>query len=232
MSLRRILHHFRTQNWTAVCIDLVVVVVGVFVGIQVANWNESRLETERKNEIVEALIADISDSISVRQRFIEQIDLGLSNWKRSHARGEKLAPYYFRINGSDTAPNLWAALQDTQLVDLFDPETLFDLAFYYSEVAGVGQKYVRYVTFVEESILPYAAAQTGIFYEDGKSSLKPIYRANMDRLQDYRDEAQRLHDWARCLVFRLQSHRTFSTTCLRANFILNGMVEPKENPAQ
>lgn len=232
MLLRHLIEHVRAQNWTAVCIDLVVVVVGVFVGIQVANWNESRLEAERKNQIVEALIADISDSIGVRQRFIEQIDTGLSKWEHSHARGEEPAPYYFRIDGSDTAPNLWAALQATQLVDLFDPETLFDLAFYYSEVAGVGQKYVRYVTFVEESVLPYAAAQTGFFYEDDNSSLKPVYRANMDRLQDYRDETQRLHDWAHCLVFRLQTDKIFNTTCLRANFVLDGMAEPKEIKAQ
>ena len=225
MTLRRILHHFRTQNWLAVCIDLVVVVVGVFVGIQVANWNESRLEAERKNLIVQALIADIDDSIAVRRRFIDQIDLGLSKWERSFADGERPAPYYYRINGSDTAPNLWAALQQTQLVDLFDPETLFDLAFYYSEVAGVGQKYVRYITFVEERVLPYEEAQTGIFYEDGNSSLKAIYRANMDRLQDFRNESERLSDWAHCLVFRLRSDRTFATTCLRANFVLDGMDE-------
>ena len=49
MLLRHLIEHVRAQNWTAVCIDLVVVVVGVFVGIQVANWNESRLEAERND---------------------------------------------------------------------------------------------------------------------------------------------------------------------------------------
>jgi len=231
MTLRRILKHFEAQNWFAVCIDLVVVVVGVFIGIQVANWNEARLEAVRKQQIIEALITDISDSIGVQRQFVNQIDAGLDEWERSHTRGDKPVPYYYRIDGSDTAPDIWGALQQTQLVDLFDPETLFDLSFYYSELAGVGRKYVRYVTFVEQNVLPYASVQPEIFYEEGSSSLKPVYQANMDRLRDFRNESERFIDWAHCLVFRLQSDRTFDTTCLRANYVLDGMAELRRSPA-
>ena len=227
MTLRRLWKHIAAQNWFAVCIDLVVVVVGVFVGIQVANWNEARLENARRAQIVKALIADISDAIGVQEQFIDQIDSGLRKWELAYSRGKKPAPYYFRTDGSDTAPDTWGMLQQMQLADLFDPVTLFDLSFYYSELGGVGRKYVRYVTFVEENVLPYAEGQTGIFYEDGKSTLKPIYRANMDRLQDFRNESEHLLGWARCLVFRLQSDRTFDTTCLRADFVLDGMARPE-----
>jgi hypothetical protein len=37
MILRRVIKHFRNQEWTAIAIDFVIVVFGVFVGIQVAN---------------------------------------------------------------------------------------------------------------------------------------------------------------------------------------------------
>ncbi len=37
MLLRRVIAHVRNQEWTAVAIDFVIVVIGVFVGIQVAN---------------------------------------------------------------------------------------------------------------------------------------------------------------------------------------------------
>ena len=43
MLLRRITEHVRAQNWFAVGIDFVIVVVGVFIGIQVSNWNDKRL---------------------------------------------------------------------------------------------------------------------------------------------------------------------------------------------
>ncbi|MEO0452473.1 MAG: hypothetical protein AAFZ74_19325 [Pseudomonadota bacterium] len=47
MLLRRITKHVKEQNWFAVGIDFVIVVIGVFIGIQVANWNELQTERER-----------------------------------------------------------------------------------------------------------------------------------------------------------------------------------------
>jgi hypothetical protein len=49
MILRSLTVHVRTQNWFAVGLDLVIVVVGVFIGIQVSNWNDEqgRLAQER-----------------------------------------------------------------------------------------------------------------------------------------------------------------------------------------
>ena len=44
MLLRRVIEHVKTQNWTAIGLDFVIVVVGVFVGIQVSNWNDARRE--------------------------------------------------------------------------------------------------------------------------------------------------------------------------------------------
>src|SRR5512147_1389332 len=46
MLLRRVIEHVREQNWTAIAIDFVIVVIGVFVGIQVSNWNEARVERQ------------------------------------------------------------------------------------------------------------------------------------------------------------------------------------------
>lgn len=50
MLLRRISKHVKDQNWTAIGIDFFIVVFGVFIGIQVANWNvelgERALEAE------------------------------------------------------------------------------------------------------------------------------------------------------------------------------------------
>lgn len=46
MLLRRVIEHFREQAWTAIMLDFVIVVVGVFVGIQVSNWNDARRDRE------------------------------------------------------------------------------------------------------------------------------------------------------------------------------------------
>jgi hypothetical protein len=37
MILRRLTQNLRAQNWTAIVIELLIVVVGVFIGTQVAN---------------------------------------------------------------------------------------------------------------------------------------------------------------------------------------------------
>ena len=42
MLLRSLTKHVNDQNWIAIGIDFIIVVVGVFIGIQVANWNEAR----------------------------------------------------------------------------------------------------------------------------------------------------------------------------------------------
>ena len=46
MILRRMIVHVKEQNWTAIGIDFAIVVVGVFVGMQVSNWNEARVERQ------------------------------------------------------------------------------------------------------------------------------------------------------------------------------------------
>ena len=40
--LRHVIAHLRRQDWTAVAIELVVVIVGVFIGVQASNWNAER----------------------------------------------------------------------------------------------------------------------------------------------------------------------------------------------
>lgn len=68
MILRRVIDHFRKQEWTAIAIDFLIVVVGVFVGIQVANWNEARADHDRARAYLERLGADIEADIASAER--------------------------------------------------------------------------------------------------------------------------------------------------------------------
>ena len=53
MLLRRVTKHVKDQNWFAVGIDFAIVVVGVFIGIQVANWNEARaIQAQERSHLV------------------------------------------------------------------------------------------------------------------------------------------------------------------------------------
>ncbi len=63
MILRRVIAHVRKQEWTAIGIDFLIVVVGVFVGIQVANWNASRIERALEATYLSSLAEDIRSDI-------------------------------------------------------------------------------------------------------------------------------------------------------------------------
>ncbi|MEM1145818.1 MAG: hypothetical protein AAGI88_24860 [Pseudomonadota bacterium] len=63
MLLRRVTEHVRAQNWTAVWIDFMIVVVGVFIGIQVANWNDGRASRLDYVQALERARAEISGNL-------------------------------------------------------------------------------------------------------------------------------------------------------------------------
>lgn len=62
MLLRRISKHVKDQNWFAVFIDFCIVVVGVFIGLQVANWNDAQAERVEERKIVLQLIAEAGET--------------------------------------------------------------------------------------------------------------------------------------------------------------------------
>lgn len=63
MLLRRITKHVSDQNWFAVFIDFLIVVVGVFIGIQVANWNETRAFNNKELQLLKDLRTEINMGI-------------------------------------------------------------------------------------------------------------------------------------------------------------------------
>ena len=58
MILRRITEHVKAQNWLAVGIEFVIVVVGVFVGLQAQEWSNARVERSAERDAIERLIVE------------------------------------------------------------------------------------------------------------------------------------------------------------------------------
>ena len=59
MILRRLSQSIKEQNWIAIVIEFVLLVTGVFLGIQVANWNEDRANQKLAKILTERLRADL-----------------------------------------------------------------------------------------------------------------------------------------------------------------------------
>ena len=85
MLLRRVIEHVKAQNWTAVALDFVIVVVGVFVGIQVANWNDARVERVGEKQLVLRLIDEARQSDAAIAAAIEYNASRLDAVRSTHA---------------------------------------------------------------------------------------------------------------------------------------------------
>jgi hypothetical protein len=59
MVIRRIRDHAASHNWFGVTIDVVIVFIGVFLGIQANNWNESRMAESTAKTDRARLIEDL-----------------------------------------------------------------------------------------------------------------------------------------------------------------------------
>lgn len=83
MILRRLSQSLKEQNWTAIVIEFVLLVTGVFLGIQVSNWNTER-ETRQKSELFTArLIADLRVEAWAYEYLIEYNKDVLSNARKA-----------------------------------------------------------------------------------------------------------------------------------------------------
>ena len=104
MILSRVIKHLREQNWTAIGIDFLIVVVGVFLGAQASNWNEERKVRAGEREFLMRLHEDVSDdmeALAEKRRFMRSVG---EAGKRSEA---------FIAAGRPCAPGTcWAVLRD------------------------------------------------------------------------------------------------------------------------
>lgn len=93
MLLRRITEHVIAQNWTAIAIDFVIVVVGVFIGIQVSNWNESRAFERREQVLLRELHGEVAQNLADAQSKGDAFLVGAKSARRvldAIDRGEPL----------------------------------------------------------------------------------------------------------------------------------------------
>ena len=61
MILRKLADAIREQNWSTVILEILIVVVGIFIGLQVDGWNEDR----KKQQDIEVQLLRIADDAAV-----------------------------------------------------------------------------------------------------------------------------------------------------------------------
>jgi hypothetical protein len=69
MLLRRFSKHFSEQNWFAVGLDVIVVITGIFLGMQVTEWNDDRKIRLKEAVYIKQFQTDIETSITLGKEF-------------------------------------------------------------------------------------------------------------------------------------------------------------------
>ncbi len=70
MILRRLAAAFRQQDWFTVAIEIMIVVLGVFIGIQVANWNDAQKEQTLAEDYTQRLRIDLRAELEYAEALI------------------------------------------------------------------------------------------------------------------------------------------------------------------
>jgi hypothetical protein len=180
-------------------LELVIVFLGVYAAFWVDNYRESLAEQERSKEIAQAILRGLEDTIQAETFFIETSAAGLANWRAAREQGASPPPFYFRVPGSERPPRtIYEAIIQSRPAELFDSELLFDLGYFYSEMVGVSDRYIRYAEFTESTVLPNLKRGAEVFYDPDGESLRPEYEAHMDRLEEliqmWSDDRRRAQD--------------------------------------
>ena len=73
---RRLARRLRDHDWVGALIDLVIVVAGILIALQVGNWHEDRVDARRKHAYLARIVTDLDTDLRVnanRDRFLAQV---------------------------------------------------------------------------------------------------------------------------------------------------------------
>jgi hypothetical protein len=68
MPFRTLFGRLRERDWAGVFVELVIVVVGVFLGLQASNWNQARQDSARGAEYLEHIRDDLDYEIELLRK--------------------------------------------------------------------------------------------------------------------------------------------------------------------
>ncbi len=195
MLLRRVIQHVREQNWTAISIDFLIVVIGVFVGIQVANWNEERLEDQRARDFLVRLSGDLEQELA-------SIDQRLAYVNRSIQFGEKALAW--AEDGTLADGSAWQTVLAFFQASRILPYSPVDIT--YQEMRSAGELGLVRDTQLRAALTEYYVS--GILPRaDYILRLNPEYRSHVRGLTPHRVAR---HISSEC--FRIVDIRTATTT--------------------
>jgi hypothetical protein len=76
MILRRVIAHFKKQEWTAIFLDFAIVILGILIAFQITEWNAARQDRARETSYLLRIRADLQgdiDGLAERRRYWAEV---------------------------------------------------------------------------------------------------------------------------------------------------------------
>jgi hypothetical protein len=98
---RRLYEHVKSHNWFAVAVDFIIVVVGVFIGLQAQEWNALRGDRAREAAHLSGIARDVRSDLSEIDEIIRVSTLRMSalNFLLQTASGKELPKGFSSARG-------------------------------------------------------------------------------------------------------------------------------------
>ena len=219
MIVRRIREHAVHHNWFAAAIDFLIVVIGVYLGIQASNWNQARETRAQAREYRAMLQSDLDanlENLATRRRYY--------GWVRNEAlatladldRPSAALDQQFLVDAYQaTQIQPWALKRNTYdeilsvgaMASLGDPLLRDKIANYYvtSDVTGANIAVIPPYRDIVRRVMPYAVQQAirarcnERLVQNSRGSVDIILPTGMCELGLDSDTVRRaviqVHDW-------------------------------------
>ena len=152
MIIQRLAVALRKQDWVTVVIETLIVVLGVFLGLQLGNWNDARADRAEEREIVLRLLAEAEESQSNIERVIGESEKQAEIALRLHDRFFEtdvvpdkavLSAELFSMGGYNDEGYILAALDQVMSsgrIRLIRSDDLLDAIAAYKDKSGTSKK--------------------------------------------------------------------------------------------
>lgn len=167
MIFKRAVARLRAQDWVAISIELAIVIVGVFIGTWVANWNQQRQLENQARQMLLQLQPELGQleafSASARRYYAitgKYADIALAGWRNDPAVSDRdfvIAAYQasqiygFNNNGASWAL-VFGANDLRNIPDREARQALTRLMTFDYSTIGLGAVQTRYRDHVREVI--------------------------------------------------------------------------------
>ena len=121
MIIKRIAEGVKNQDWFVVTIEIMIVVIGIFIGLQVDDWNEARLDDAKSQLFTERLIVDLREEAYVIAYVLAYNEHVLQNAEaalRVLTNKTEMSNEEFLINMFRASQYTWWAKTQTTLEEL------------------------------------------------------------------------------------------------------------------